>query len=249
LFSKKVLNKYTVEYFKCSNCEFIQTEDPFWLKEAYENIITSLDIGLAGRNLYLTTITETLLTKFFNDKGKFLDFGGGYGLLVRLMRDRGFDFYRQDKFCENLFSKNFDIEDLADKKGFEMVTAFELFEHLTDPLEEIRSMLNYSDNIFFSTELQPTHKDVAGWEYLALETGQHIALYSLKTLHEIAKKFNRNIYSNGRNLHLLTAKQLNPLTYRLLTKRKIASLYNTVFSHHNSYLQADYDAIKQKLNS
>ena len=32
----KVLNKYNVKYFQCSNCGFVQTENPYWLAEAYK---------------------------------------------------------------------------------------------------------------------------------------------------------------------------------------------------------------------
>ncbi|MFD1000674.1 class I SAM-dependent methyltransferase [Ohtaekwangia kribbensis] len=249
LFVKKVLNKYDVSYFKCNSCGFIQTEKAYWIKEAYENIITSLDIGLVYRNLYLSTVSQAILTKFFNDKSKFLDYGGGYGLFVRLMRDRGFDFYRQDKYCENTFAKNFDITDLPGETKFEVITTFEVFEHLEDPISEIQKILNYGDSILFSTELQSSTMRVSEWEYLAPETGQHIALYSFETLKRIAEIFNLNVYSNFNNIHLLTPKRLNQNIFRLLAKSKIASLYNVLYARQPSLLQQDYNFIKQKLNN
>jgi len=33
IFSHDVLKKYNVKYFKCENCGFIQTENPYWLEE------------------------------------------------------------------------------------------------------------------------------------------------------------------------------------------------------------------------
>jgi hypothetical protein len=42
---------------------------------------------------------------FIKKNGTFVDIGGGYGLLTRLMRDRGFDFYWKDPHCENIFAK------------------------------------------------------------------------------------------------------------------------------------------------
>jgi hypothetical protein len=248
LFVKKVLNKYDVSYFKCGSCGFIQTEKAYWIKEAYENIITSLDIGLVYRNLYLSTVSQAVLTKFFNDKARFLDYGGGYGLFVRLMRDRGFDFYRQDKYCENTFAKNFDISDLPGETKFELITTFEVFEHLEDPISEIQKILSYGDSILFSTELQPSGIQLGNWEYLALETGQHISLYSFETLRQIAKIFNLNIYSNFSNIHLLTRKKINQNVFRLLAKSRIASVYNILCARQPSLLQRDYNFIKQKLN-
>ena len=37
----KVLQKYNVDYFQCSNCGFVQTEEPYWLDEAYSEAIRS----------------------------------------------------------------------------------------------------------------------------------------------------------------------------------------------------------------
>lgn len=248
LFVKRILNKYDVSYFKCSSCGFVQTENAYWIKEAYENIITSLDIGLVYRNLYLSTVSQAVLTNFFSDKAKFLDYGGGYGLFVRLMRDRGFDFFRQDKYCENIFAKNFDVTDLPSETKFEVITTFEVFEHLEDPVSEIQKILNHGDSILFSTELQPSTVQLSDWEYLALETGQHIALYSFETLKRIAGIFNLNIYSNFSNIHLLTSKKINQSVFKLLTRSKIASVYNMFCSKQLSLLQQDYNYTKQKLN-
>ena len=36
VFNHKVLNKFDVKYYRCSNCESLQTEKPYWLDEAYE---------------------------------------------------------------------------------------------------------------------------------------------------------------------------------------------------------------------
>jgi len=35
---------------------------------------------------------QTLMQQYFDADGAFLDYGGGYGLVVRLMRARRFDF-------------------------------------------------------------------------------------------------------------------------------------------------------------
>lgn len=34
-----VLNKYDIDYFKCSTCGFVQTEEPYWLEEAYSSAV------------------------------------------------------------------------------------------------------------------------------------------------------------------------------------------------------------------
>jgi len=214
LFKSMVLNKYDVDYFKCPNCDFIQTEKPFWLNEAYNNAITDLDVGLVSRNLAYSVMLEKIIKNNFNSKGKFLDYAGGYGLFVRLMRDKGFNFYREDRFCENIFSKNYDLEDVKDKNNFEVVTAFEVFEHLENPIEDIERMLQYSDTVIFSTELQPNQeiKESKDWWYFTPETGQHISFYSEKTLKYIAERFHFFFFSIG-NLHMMSKSSFpdNPL--------------------------------------
>lgn len=247
IFSKKILFRYDVEYFKCNHCLFIQTEKPYWLEEAYQNAITALDLGLVGRNQYLSVVVKAMINGFFNKYSRFLDYGGGYGLLVRMLRDSGFDYYREDKYCENLFSKNFDISDLTDKTGFDLVTAFELLEHLQDPLSEIETMLTKGENILFSTDLQPNNANVENWEYIAPEIGQHISFYHYQTLLFIGRRFQMNVYSNKKNIHLLTRKKLNNRLFTFLTKRKVANLYNLVTHHNETLLTYDYEMVKNKL--
>jgi len=210
IFSGKILNKYKIDYFKCQNCGFIQTEEPFWLKESYSSVIAMTDIGLVSRNLSFQNITVWIIKSYFNCKAKFIDFAGGYGLFVRLMRDKGLDFYRQDFYCKNFFAQYFDVTNQNSTEKYELLTAFEVFEHLSNPIEEIEKMFDFSNSIFFSTELQPSIKieTANDWRYFALETGQHISFYNIKSLEIIAEKLNCYFYSNGNNLHILTKCEL-----------------------------------------
>lgn len=210
IFSGVLLRKYEIDYFQCNKCGFIQTEEPYWLSESYSTAIATTDIGLVNRNIRNKNITVWLIKTYFDYKRHFLDYAGGYGLFVRLMRDNGLDFFRQDIYCENLFAKSFDISDQDEIVKFELLTAFEVFEHLISPIEEINKMFEYSDSIFFSTDLIPRHgvKSIDDWMYFAKETGQHISFYTIKTLECIAKEMNCYLYSNECNMHILTKKKL-----------------------------------------
>ena len=247
------MGRYDVSYYKCDDCGFIQTESPFWLKEAYSDAITDLDIGYVTRNLVNRDITSSVIKYLFHSKGRFIDYGGGYGLFVRLMRDCGYDFYRQDAFCENLFAKYFDINDCREEvDSFSLLTAFEVFEHLEQPIAEIEKMLSYSKSILFSTELQPDMSLISPnqWEYFSLETRQHISFYSLKSLLVIAEKYDLKLYSNGKNLHLLTTRQL-PFNYISLIyyKQQIKDrLLGRNFNKKNSMLHGDYQYIKDTIS-
>jgi hypothetical protein len=256
LFTKKVLNKYDVKYYRCNDTGFIQTENPFWLAEAYSSAITKLDIGLASRNIMLSEKIGKLLIANFNYKGVFLDYAGGYGLFTRLMRDKGFNFYNTDNFCQNLFAEHFDLAGLAPGMIFELATAFEVFEHLPDPVGEIKNILKFSDNLIFSTELQPANQeDIFDWWYLSPETGQHIAFYNAASLKYIAKLLGYNFYTDGRSLHLFTKKIFNanvlePVrdSFLLRKAKKLVNKANEkTYSQLQSLLMTDYQYIKEKL--
>jgi len=248
LFKAKILNKYDVDYFKCGQCSFIQTEKPYWLEESYSNAITQLDIGLANRNYDLSKKTSLIINTFFNKKANFIDFAGGYGLLVRLMRDNGFNFFRQDKYCDNLFAQHFDITDASIQK-FELATAFEVFEHLVNPMQEIDEILSYADSILFSTVLQPSDNiNPSNWWYISPEIGQHIALYHYDSLKTIAQLKGLNLYSDGKYLHLLTKKKINSTLFKFLCHNKIANFLLFLFGKkNNSLVQQDYQHLKNKI--
>ena len=246
VFNKKVLGKYDVTYYRCDSCLFLQTEDPYWLAESYESAITSLDIGLVYRNQYIAPLVTAVIKRYFDTSGKYVDFGGGYGMFVRMLRDAGLDFYRQDKYCANLFAKHFDVTDLPGKVRFSAVTAFEVFEHLANPLDDIKEMLDYSGTIIFSTDLQPD-KNLSEWEYLVPEVGQHVSMYHYKTLIEIGRKFKLNVYSNGRNFHMLTPAKINTFEFRQLVRPRLSKLYLKLSPAISSRLPSDYEMIKKLL--
>jgi glycosyltransferase involved in cell wall biosynthesis len=215
LFSEyQILGKHHIKYYQCTECGFVQTESPYWLEEAYSDAIADSDIGLVYRNLQLSALTTRMIGNHFNSDAFFLDYGGGYGLFVRLMRDQGFDFHWEDKFCQNIFAKDFVLDQNI---KYELVTAFEVLEHLVNPLPEIESMLKFSDNILFSTELLPTHNPRPGeWWYFAPQTGQHISIYSTISLQKIAEKLDINYYSDGSSYHLFSHKNLPSNIFSLL---------------------------------
>lgn len=244
---KKVLGKYDVRYYQCSFCHFIQTEEPYWLNEAYENAITKLDIGLVYRNERLVPIVSTIINLFYKNKSPYLDYGGGYGLFVRMMRDRGFDFYRQDIYCENLFAKHFDITDLNSTTKFGLITAFEVIEHVINPLEEVNNMLDYGTDILLTTELQPpTRTELNNWWYFTPETGQHISLFSKRSLELIAEKFQLNLYSKS-NIHLLSANKLSSATYKLSMNSKFRFIQEKI-NKRVSFLNEDFEKVRSLIN-
>lgn len=257
IFTATFLNKYEVKFYRCNDTGFIQTEEPYWLDEAYSSAITKLDIGLPYRNITLSGIAENILLKNFNPNSKFLDYAGGYGLFTRLMRDKGFDFYTTDKYCDNLFAEYFDLADLGDKANFELITAFEVLEHLPDPYTELKTMLGYADNLLFTTELQPSAPltDVNDWWYFIPETGQHISFYNEASLKYMANKLGYHFYTNGINVHLFTKNGLTNDPFKkvrepfLIRKmRKYLKKYDSSQTiQRETLLQRDWEMIKHQI--
>ena len=218
VFSSTLLKKYSVKYFQCSQCGYVQTEAPFWLEEAYITSINNSDTGIMMRSFWHRNIAATLIYFLFDKKSKFLDYGGGYGVFVRLMRDVGFDFFWQDKHTENLFARGFEFPE-SEKFTVELLTCFEAFEHFVEPVKELENLLSISSNILLSTEFipEPTPSPDEWW-YYGTEHGQHIGFFQKKTFEFLAKKYNLFFYTNGQNIHLFTEKQLLSSTFKLLTK-------------------------------
>jgi hypothetical protein len=185
------------------------TEEPYWLEEAYKSPITDDDVGILRRNL----VIRDLLSKFINDNfdksAEILDFAGGYGILTRLMRDEGYNFYHTDKYCPNLFAKEFDILQQSQKrqnKKFDLITAIEVVEHLPNIYTVFDELFKLGDNIIFTTKLQPSNniEDLENWYYLIPNTGQHISFHTQESLNVIAKHYKAKIYSKGGFLHFIT---------------------------------------------
>jgi len=241
IFSAKILNKYNIKYFNCPQCGFLQVEEPFWLQEAYAQPINISDTGYLQRNIGLSKTTSAILTLFFNHKEKFLDYAGGYGVFVRLMRDIGFDFYWQDKYTQNLFARGFEWNSTDE---VEAVTTFESFEHFVQPMEEMKKLLTISKNIIFTTELLPDPIPKPNeWWYYGLDHGQHISFYSERTLKFIAEKYSLNYLHHG-NIHIFTEKKnIHQMFLRLVIKLNHFGLYKVLARKVKSKTWEDHLAI------
>jgi hypothetical protein len=77
-FTKLILRKYQVGYFKCQGCGQVQTEQPYWLEEAYRGLASKLDVGMADRCIWTAQTTVALARRLNIGPGEpCLDWGGG----------------------------------------------------------------------------------------------------------------------------------------------------------------------------
>jgi len=231
VFSETVMDKYKVQYYHCEECGLIRTETPYWLEEAYkETAISDLDTGLLSRNIANSILLESILECLYVGKGKILDVAGGYGLLTRLMRDKGFDCYTTDKYCRNLFAKTFEpgVQFKAD-----VLLAFEVLEHIVDPLQFLENCFKqYScRTLIFSTLTYSLKIPSKNWWYYSFESGQHITFYQPQTLAHLAKRLKCKYYMINSNLHIITDIDIPIIGRLILTQKYFRKLYS-IYVHY-----------------
>lgn len=248
LFKHTLLQKHDIQYYYCETCGFIQTEEPYWLNEAYLSPIAVEDTGIIKRNLVFSGFTASIITKFFNPEENFLDYGAGYGLFVRIMRDKGFNYFWSDPYSTNLFARLFEMPENIAK--YEVLTTFECFEHFVNPIEEIEKMLELSDTIIFSTELfNPPPPKPENWAYYSFRAGQHISLFSEKTLRFISEKFNLNLNTNKKSFHMFSKKKINNNAFNFLLKASYFGLDKLLTANKKSLTDSDMQFVLNKLQA
>lgn len=223
-FRATVLKKYEAVYNRCETCGFLQAEKPHWLDEAYSDAIATADTGLVQRNFSIATRLAPILYFGMDPKSTYVDVAGGYGMLVRLMRDFGFDFFWEDKYCQNILAKGY--ESNAVYSPVNGLTAFEVMEHLVDPLDFVaEKMAKFkTKTMIFTTELykgaQAPAKD---WWYFTFPTGQHISFFQERTLHEMARKLGTRYYSLA-GIHIFSDKPVRNYSTLFLLKNRLLML-------------------------
>jgi hypothetical protein len=188
---------------------------PYWLDQAYNEVINLSDTGILVRNKINARIVLATMSMLGKLDGTLIDYAGGYGLLVRLLRDYGVNALWSDHYCQNLLAKGFEYKN----EGADLVTAFEAFEHFVNPAEELDRLLCIAPNVLFSTELisdpTPTQDD---WWYYGREHGQHISFFRVRTLANLARERGKFLVSNGTSHHLISDEPVNHTKWNLLIK-------------------------------
>ena len=103
----------------------MQTERPYWMQEAYSTNLSILDTGAGQRNLL--NLAATYAVCGLLRANNVIDFGGGDGLLCRLLRDYEVNCFVSDKYAAATYARAFVTPDF-DRP--DILLAFEVFEHL-----------------------------------------------------------------------------------------------------------------------
>jgi hypothetical protein len=213
-----IMRKHMISYFDCPNCGYVQTESPFWLDEAYKSPINNSDTGLLTRNYQNSLLIYFLLILIFGrqfKKIRHVDYAGGYGVLVGLLREYKINSHWHDKYCKNLFSPEFSSHKID--QDADIVSAFEVFEHFENPDSELKTLLACSPNIIFTTRIIRNEiPEFDKWWYYGKAHGQHIGFYRLKTLKYIAKTNGLFLTSDGKSIHFLGKAAISSLLFKAI---------------------------------
>ena len=245
----QVLGHVDVTYHRCDDCGLVMAIDPTWLPEAYSDAIAALDIGLLDRCQILSNVTAMVLRAERLRGGTFLDWAGGYGTLTRMMRDRGYDFHHTDPMATNVFAGGHDVPDLAGRR-FDLVTAFEVLEHLVDPASDLAEAAASTDRLLTTTHLLPDPAPgPEDWWYYTLESGQHITFYTRASLERLAERLGFDGVVTGSFVHLFHRGRVSPATRAVLRSPGAAyatGLLASLADRRHSLLDADVDEVKRR---
>ena len=129
-----------------------------------------------------------------------LDYGGGLGLMSDLLQGEGWDSRSYDPFV--------DVDVRLDDLGkFDLITSFEVFEHVPDStrlIADLASRLADDGIIYFSTLLNEgsvVRGQRLSWWYASPRNG-HISLFSKDSLFRLGEREGLNFGSVTPNLHL-----------------------------------------------
>jgi Methyltransferase domain len=183
-FQHRILGKYDVDYFQCGACGSLQTEMPYWLGEVYTSDIQPEDGEYLTRNLNVFRIVNFYLKNLrLKPDAVVLDFGGGLGIVPRLLREHGVNAYNYDTYTKSPFS---DVT-WDEKTAPDFIVSSEVFEHLPDPAAEVARIFSHEpDYVYVRTwRYFGQGKD---WDYIGPEHGAHVFFYTDKAMQFIADK-------------------------------------------------------------
>lgn len=201
------LSGHAVYYARCSGCEytfapeFSSWTDQDFLEKIYNDDYIKVDPDYLDKR---QQENAGLLNNFFGIYRmhlRHLDYGGGNGTLARLLQGAQWDSVSYDPFPQNPAR----IEDLG---RFNLITAFEVFEHVPNPHRMMDNMVKLLDGpdcmIFFSTAVSDgLIKDNArlDWWYAAPRNG-HIGIHTTQSLKKLGQMFGLKYSSMGRSFHV-----------------------------------------------
>lgn len=96
----------------------------------------------------------------------------------------------------------------------DLICAFEVMEHILNPISTIDSMLSISPNLLISTFKMPDKTPVHdSWWYYGKYQGQHIGFLRVSAFQYIAKFKNKNLATDGKS-YFFSDKKMSSFQFR-----------------------------------
>lgn len=199
------LSLVPVYYYRCTQCGFVfAPEIAQWTPEQFKEFIYNEDYARFDPDFAQArpNANAEMLNKAFagvREQITILDYGGGNGLMAQKLQQMGFTAESYDPF--------YDAEKPASGQLYDLVSAFEVFEHTPFPLEMMNEILGYlKDNgiLLFSTLKSDENIYPHGrltWWYASPRNG-HISIFSETSLRVLGKIYGLNFHSFSPGVHM-----------------------------------------------
>lgn len=235
LISFPVLERIEAQLCECGRCGFVFVADPHWLQGSFSSHLNRLDVGSVDRTLLVSQFLRGLMGASPHRRGwKLLDFGGGDGLLTRLLRDVGVDCRWEDPYCKPVYAVGPSPDEID---HFDLTVMSEVALHLTDPVGTFNDLMNRSDRVLF-TAMVPPKPIPPDWWYLMPSTGQHVAFYPTTAIAGLARQLGVHWCSDGKFFHLLSRTPIEQSTRLLMRHAAVPLLLAQVWATLDLYRRA-----------
>jgi len=209
----KFLHKslHPVYYFICEKCGFAFAPELYlWSEEKFKSNIYNAKYELVDpdyKSVRPLSNAKMLLHTFQSLENRFfhLDYGGGSGLLSKVLSQNNWNSKSFDKFYDDTYT----LDNLG---KFDLITLYEVFEHVVDVhslMKDIKLLLNENGLVLFSTLLSDGNISSFGrlnWWYASPRNG-HISLFSQKSLELLAEQYSFHFLSFNNGLHCFYGKK------------------------------------------
>jgi hypothetical protein len=198
-----------VYYRRCRDCGFIFTShfdeytDAEWKEVIYNAEYSVIDPDYALRRPARNARFVEILLGHRRHSIIGLDFGGGNGVTAEILRRRGWTFDSHDPFGKSEMRPSL-------LKRYNVATAFEVFEHVPDPIATFEYLLaKMTDDfplVIIGTAVSDREVDEVrrlSWWYASPRNG-HISLFSRRSLAALAGRFGMQCRSPSGGCHFLS---------------------------------------------
>lgn len=199
-----------VWYHRCITCGFLFTADfdhwtrEDWLREVYNDQYGLVDPDQADGSRAKSN--AVLVRNQTHGDHRILDYGGGDGTMTReLHAIARAGACSWDPILDG-------SDDIPPTGSFDIVTAFEVFEHSPTPIETVAQALSFlipRGTLMFSTllcdALSPQAMD---WPYIAPANG-HVSIHTSASLAHLFNSLGWKVYHLSENLHVAERRLTN----------------------------------------